>query len=175
MTYCVGIFTAEGLVMASDSRTNAGNDQVYVTRKMHTFARDGERLFVLLTSGSLSLTQSVVTLLRRDFNAGEGLARAGSLYDAARVVGEEVRKVDALDRAGLERDGYTFNVNLLLGGQLHCRNRRIISIFTRRRSATQSSTPWLQAAITRGVRIECDCSMRGSDWLLARCWPLWER
>src|SRR5436190_1273353 len=84
MTYCIGIFTREGLVMASDSRTNAGNDQVNVCRKMHTFVREGDRALVLLTSGSLSLTQSIVTLLRREFDAGDGLAKAASLYEAAK-------------------------------------------------------------------------------------------
>ena len=54
MTYCLGILTRHGLVMASDSRTNAGYDQVNVCRKMHTFVQPGERVFVLLTSGSLS-------------------------------------------------------------------------------------------------------------------------
>src|SRR2546429_8735105 len=96
MTYCLGIMTREGLVMASDSRTNAGYDQVNVCRKMHTFIHRGERVFVVLTSGSLSLTQSVVTLLRRDFEQGKGLATAPSLYDAARVIGEQGRRVSDL-------------------------------------------------------------------------------
>ena len=64
MTYCVGIYTAEGLVMAADSRTNAGNDQVNVCRKMHTFVQEGERCFVLLTSGSLSLRFSTAPQTR---------------------------------------------------------------------------------------------------------------
>ena len=68
MTYCVGIMTRQGLVMASDSRTNAGYDDVNVCRKMHTFVRPGERAFLILTSGSLSITQSVITRLRRDFD-----------------------------------------------------------------------------------------------------------
>src|SRR5437667_1720100 len=59
MTYCLGIRTREGLVLASDSRSNAGYDQVNVCRKMHTFVMPGERVFVLLASGSLSCTQSV--------------------------------------------------------------------------------------------------------------------
>src|SRR5438309_8328726 len=118
MTYCLGIMTHQGLVLASDSRTNAGYDQVNVCRKMHTFVRTGERVFVILTSGSLSLTQSVVTLLRRDFDAGAGLAAAPSLYDAARVIGEQVRRVSALDRAALEQDEYRFNIHLVLGGQI---------------------------------------------------------
>src|SRR5260370_41941916 len=118
MSYCLGIMTRHGLVMASDSRTNAGYDQVNVCRKMHTFVQTGERVFIVLTSGSLSLTQSVITLLRRDFDQGAGLASVPSLYDAARVIGEQVRRVAALDRAALERDQYQFNVHLLLGGQI---------------------------------------------------------
>lgn len=118
MTYCLGITTQEGLVLASDSRTNAGFDQVNVCRKMYTFVHPGERMFVILTSGSLSISQSVVTLLRTDFDAGRGLAQASSLYDAARIVGNCVRRISELDRASLERDSFSFNVHLLLGGQV---------------------------------------------------------
>ena len=118
MTYCLSIMTHEGLVMASDSRTNAGSDDLNVVRKMHTFTQTGERVFVLLSSGSLSLSQSVINLLRARFNAGEGLAKANSMYEAAREVGEAVRQVSDLDRAALERDSYNFNVHLLLGGQV---------------------------------------------------------
>src|SRR5947209_5319715 len=118
MTYRLGIDTRRGLVMASDSRTNAGYDQVNVCRKMYTFVGEGERVLVLLTSGSLSLTQSIVTLLRRDFERGAGLAAAPTLYDAARVVGEQVRRVSDLDRVALERDEYRFNAHLVLGGQI---------------------------------------------------------
>ena len=73
MTYCVGIATREGFVVASDSRSNAGYDQINVCRKMHLFVRPGERLFAVLSSGSLSCCQSVLTLLRRDFDRGVGL------------------------------------------------------------------------------------------------------
>ena len=118
MTYCLGIMTHEGLVMASDSRTNAGFDDLNVARKMHTFLQPGKRAFVVLTSGSLSLSQSVVNLLRSSFDAGEGLGQAGSLYEAAREVGEAVRQVALIDREALERDKYNFNVHLLLGGQV---------------------------------------------------------
>lgn len=118
MTYCLGIVTDEGLVMASDSRSNAGFDQVNVCRKMHCFVNPGERVFTILSSGSLSISQSVITLLRKDFNAGGGLAQADSLYAAARIVGDCVRRVSDLDRQSLERDQFSFNVNLLLGGQV---------------------------------------------------------
>ena len=118
MTYCLGIVTDEGLVMASDSRSNAGFDQVNACRKMHTFVQRGERIFIILSSGSLSISQSVITLLRRDFEASGGLAKAESLYEAARIVGDCVRRVSDIDRAALERDQFSFNVNLLLGGQV---------------------------------------------------------
>ena len=65
MTYCLGIITRSGLVMASDSRTNAGYDQVNTTRKMHLFVTPGERVFIVLVSGSLSLSQSVIALLQQ--------------------------------------------------------------------------------------------------------------
>jgi putative proteasome-type protease len=117
VTYCLGIQTRDGLVMASDGRSSAGYE-VQSCLKMHTFARPGERVFVILASGGLSLTQSILALLGRDFDAGAGLAAVGTMYEAARVVGAAVRDVDALDRASLERDGAAFNVHLLLGGQI---------------------------------------------------------
>src|SRR5579862_8353060 len=101
MTYCVGMKTQRGLVLASDSRSNAGHDQVNMCRKMFTFVIPGDRAFVLLTSGSLSLSQSIITLLSRDFYAGVGLATAETFYDAVRCVGEYVRKVSDIDRPAL--------------------------------------------------------------------------
>ena len=68
MTYCLGMVMREGLVMASDSRSNASLDDVNVCQKMHTIVDPGERIFILLTSGNLSCSQSIVTLLRRDFD-----------------------------------------------------------------------------------------------------------
>ena len=118
MTYCLGIKTHEGLVMASDSRTNAGYDQVNVCRKLYTFVTPGERAFVILTSGSLSITQSVITLLEEEFRNGQGLGSAASMYEAARAVGRCVRAVSDLDRDALAKDDYSFNIHLLLGGEV---------------------------------------------------------
>lgn len=118
MTYCLGIKTREGLVVASDSRTNAGYDQVNVCRKMHTFEHPGDRAFAVLTSGSLSCAQSVVTMLGREFDEGRGLGAVESMYDAARVVGQMIRRVAELDRRALELDGFQFNVHVLLAGQV---------------------------------------------------------
>jgi putative proteasome-type protease len=155
--------TRQGLVLASDSRTNAGYDQVNICRKMHLFVKEGERVFVLLTSGSLSLTQSVVTLLRRDFNEGRGLAAAPSLYDAARTVGEQVRRVSDLDRTALERDKFDFNISLILGGQIRGEMPYLYLVYPQGNplAATEES-PYLQVGeckygrpiLDRGVRYE---------------------
>jgi putative proteasome-type protease len=129
MTYCLGILTKEGLVMAGDSRTNAGSDQLNTVRKMHTFCKPGERAFILLTSGSLSCSQSVVSLIQNDWDKGEGLAAAKTMYDAARTVGRAVREVAKEDREHLERDGYSFNTNIILGGQIGAAPHQLYMIY----------------------------------------------
>jgi putative proteasome-type protease len=163
MTYCLGIITKHGLIMASDSRSNAGYDQVNTVRKMHTFVVPGERVFVLLSSGSLSLTQSIVTLLRRDFDAGKGLATAPSMYDAARAVGQQVRKVSDMDREALERDEYRFNVHLIIGGQVKGQPPELYLVYPQGNplQATEES-PFLQIGeakygrpiLDRGIRFD---------------------
>ncbi len=145
MTYCLGIKTHEGLVMASDSRTNAGYDQVNVCRKMHTFVTPGERALVILTSGSLSITQSVVTLLQEDFRQDRGLAAASNMYEAARAVGACVRAVSDMDRDALAKDDYSFNIHLLLGGEVAGGEPELYLIYPQGNPicATQDS-PYLQ-------------------------------
>jgi len=163
VTYCVGIWTRQGLVMASDSRTNAGHDQVNLARKMHVFVQPGERVFILLSSGSLSCTQSIITQLRRDFDDDKGLAQAPSLYDAARAIGDEVRRVSDMDRAALERDEFKFNVNFILGGQVRGEAPGLFIIYPQGNPLQASEdSPFLQIGETkygrpildRGIRFE---------------------
>ena len=161
MTYCLGIKIREGLVLASDSRSNAGMDHVSVCRKLHTFVTPGERAFVLLTSGSLSLSQSIRTQLLEDFEAGRGLAAAGSLYEAARCAGEQVRKVAEQDRAALERDGVAFNVHLILGGQIRGQAPDLYLVYPQGNplQATEDS-PYLQIGETKYGRPILDRGLR---------------
>jgi putative proteasome-type protease len=163
MTYCLGIRTRDGLVMASDSRTNAGYDQVNVCRKMHTFVEPGERVFVLVSSGSLSCAQSVLSLLRRDFDAGRGLAAAPTFYDAARAVGDQIRRVAALDRQALEQDKYSFNVHVILGGQIRGEEHDLYLIYPQGNPLRASEDcPYLQIGeikygrpiLDRGIRFD---------------------
>jgi putative proteasome-type protease len=163
MTYCLGIMTKRGLVMASDSRTNAGSDQVNTVRKMHKLIIPGERVFILLSSGSLSCSQSVLTLLKRDFDAGHGLASAPTMYDAARIVGQQVRAVAELDRKYLERDEYAFNVHFILGGQIRGEPPKLFMIYPQGNPVEASEdSPYLQIGeakygrpiLDRGIRFD---------------------
>jgi putative proteasome-type protease len=121
----------------------------------------GERVFILLASGSLSLTQSVITLLRRDFDAGRGLAAAPSLYDAARVVGEQVRRVDALDRPHLERDEYKFNVHLIIGGQVRGEPPGLLMVYPQGNPLfSTEESPYLQIGETKYGRPILDRGIR---------------
>ena len=161
MTYCLGIKTKDGLVLASDSRTNAGYDQVNVCRKMHTFVNDGERVLVLLTSGSLSCTQSVITMLRQEYEDGRGLAAVESMYEGSRVVGEMVRRVSELDRKALEQDGFHFNVHILLAGQIRGDPHDLYMVYPQGnplRATTDS--PFLQIGETKYGRPILDRGVR---------------
>lgn len=163
MTYCLGIRTKHGLVMASDSRTNAGIDQVDICCKMHNFVVPGERMFVLLSSGNLSLTQSILTRLDQEFRAGEGLVKATTFYEAARCVGRHVREMAALDGPHMERDKIPFSVSFLLGGQIKGEEPQVYMIYAQGNPLRCTRTsPYLQIGeskygrpiLDRGIRYD---------------------
>lgn len=163
MTYCLGIRTREGLVPASDARTNAGFDQVNVCSTLHAFIAHGKRVFVILTSGSFSCSQSVLSLLGRDFDMGKGLTAAGTFYDAARLVGEQLRRISALDRAALEQDDYKCNVQSILAKQIRGTAHDLYMIYPQGNPLRASDDcPYLQIGeikygrpiLDRGVRLD---------------------
>src|SRR3982074_3664144 len=92
MTYCVALRLNAGMVFLSDSRTNAGVDQIGTFRKMTVFARAGARRRVLLPPGSRGVTQSVRQLLMEP-GEGPSVWNAASMHDAAALVGDAVRRV----------------------------------------------------------------------------------
>ncbi|GAB3243666.1 peptidase [Chitinimonas naiadis] len=131
MTYCVAMRLKAGLLFASDSRTNAGVDHIATFRKMHLFELPGQRLIVLLTSGNLATTQSVVTLLRQrlDFDA-VNLHNVSTMYDAAALVGNTVKEVVARDADGdTQGQGVDFGGNFLVGGQIRGEGPRLFHVY----------------------------------------------
>ena len=135
MTYCVAIKLNAGLVFLSDSRTNAGLDQISSFRKMMVYEKAGDRFMVLLSAGNLSISQSVRELLQseqlKDGDTGETLTiwNAQSMFDAARVLGAAVRHVYERDGAALKRSGVDFNVSMVFGGQIQGEGMRLFQVY----------------------------------------------
>src|ERR1700761_3224235 len=121
MTYCVGLLVDTGLVMLSDSRTNAGVDQINTFRKMATFQRAKDRVLVLMSAGNLAITQAVVNLLQEepeDPRERAPLFKAKNMFNAARVVGNALRAIHERDGEDLREHGHEFNGTFILGGQI---------------------------------------------------------
>jgi len=122
MTYCVGMMLDKGLVFMSDTRTNAGLDNISTFRKMTTWEEPGERVLTMLTAGNLATTQAVVSLLDERTKAHEdrapSLLKVPSMFQAARLVADTLREV--IDRQAGEgpRADATFNATIVLGGQI---------------------------------------------------------
>ena len=136
MTYCVGIKLQAGLVFLSDSRTNAGVDHISTFRKMIVYERPNDRFMVLLSAGNLSISQSVRELLQveqlKDPEGGEpiNIWNARSMFDAARVLGQTVRRVYDRDASSLKDAGVDFNVSLIFGGQIRGENMRLFQVYS---------------------------------------------
>lgn len=131
MTYCVAMCLRDGLIFASDSRTNAGVDHISTFRKMHIFEKAGDRTIVLLNSGNLATTQSVISLLRsRCLHEGASLLSVTSVYDAAALVGETIREVLKRDAGGATMaQGVDFSCSFLVGGQIRGESPRLFNVY----------------------------------------------
>jgi putative proteasome-type protease len=136
MTYCVGIRLNAGLVFLSDSRTNAGLDQISTFRKMMVYERSEDRFMVMLSAGNLSISQSVREILqveRLDRGSGEEpltIWNAPSMFDAARVLGSAVRRVYEQDGPSLRAAGVDFNTSMILGGQIRGEAMRMFLVYS---------------------------------------------
>lgn len=148
MTYCVALRLEAGMIFASDSRTNAGVDQVSTFSKMRVYEKPGERVIVTLTSGNLAMTQGVIEILERRSRAAEGTAslwNVASLYDAALIVGEAVREMHRRDAAFLAESHIELHSDLVVGGQIAGEAPRLFHIYSQGNfiEATDE-TPWFQ-------------------------------
>ena len=152
MTYCVGLFLDEGLVMLADTRTNAGVDNISTYSKTFTWEKPDDRAIVMLTAGNLAVTQAVVNLLEEgvppaDAPKGEPdtMFTVTSMFEAARLVGRAVRMVYAADAEAMQAQDTPFTASFLLGGQLKGRTMRLFQIYTAGNFiAATPETPFLQ-------------------------------
>ena len=139
MTYCVGVLLKDGIVLGSDSRTHAGVDNFASFCKMTVFERPGERVLVLLSSGSLAGTQAVISVLTPE---GRGrrprlgpsrtalsLLSARTMFDVAGVVSDAMRAIEKRDKEHLEKNDLAFNASFILGGQIRGEPMRLFRIY----------------------------------------------
>src|SRR5665213_87772 len=132
MTYCVAMALDAGMIFASDSRTNAGVDQIARFSKMRVFARPDERVIVMLSSGNLSLTQNAVNVLEqrnRGGDAAPNVMNAKSMFDVARMLGDAVREVRVRDASYLEQNNIDASANFIVGGQVDGETPRLFHVY----------------------------------------------
>ncbi|WP_420337249.1 peptidase [Roseibium sp.] len=133
MTYCVGIKLDRGLVLAADTRTNAGIDNIASFKKLHVWENTGERVITLLSSGNLAVTQAVVSLLSEhaDNSSDERttVMTAKTMFQVARLVGSAIREVKAIDGEALAANADNFYVSFILGGQIKGEEPRLFQVY----------------------------------------------
>lgn len=148
MTYCLALALDDGLVFASDSRSNAGSDYVTTYGKTHVFPVGPDRIFVILTAGNLATTQEVINRLRRDVKAGDdrpSLANVEYLFEAADLVGGVSLEVQEHHARGLNRGGADGTATLIVGGQIKGEPPQIFMVYPEGNAITASEeTPYLQ-------------------------------
>lgn len=153
MTYCVGLCLKDGLVMLSDTRTNAGVDNVLTFSKMHIFEIPGERFVAAMSAGNLGVSQAVVNMLHEGIETDgriDTIFTVPSMFAAARLCGEAVRRVYQCDGPTLEAQQIKFDVSILLGGQLKGRGVRLFQIYAAGNFIEATpDTPFLQIGETK--------------------------
>jgi putative proteasome-type protease len=155
MTYCVGLRLDRGLVFMSDTRTNAGLDNISTFRKMATWEIPGERLVTVMTAGNLATTQAVISLLdERSKAAGDrhpSVLEQPSMFQVAREIGRTLREVIENYRGdGPSADSGTFNATMIVGGQIAPGPPRLFLVYPEGNFIEASAdTPFFQIGETK--------------------------
>ncbi len=135
MTYCCGILVRDGLLMIADTRTNAGLDNVSTFRKLHVYTQPGERIMALASSGNLSLSQTVRSILTEGVDNPETgeletLMNAPTMFQAAQRIGRAVRQIQTMEGKALEAAEVEHDVAFLFGGQIKGGPLRLYMIYS---------------------------------------------
>ncbi len=154
MTYCVGLKLDGGLVFMSDTRTNAGVDNISMFRKMFTWSIPGERVLTLMTAGNLATTQSVISLLEERSKTPEerspSLLEAPTMFQVARLVGETLRECVSREADGAPMSESPFSASIILGGQIAGMPPRLYMIYPEGNFIEASEeTPFFQIGETK--------------------------
>jgi putative proteasome-type protease len=165
----------EGMIFASDSRTNAGLDNIAKFCKMTVFERRGDRVIVMLSSGNLAGTQAIISLLTQRGNDPDNPAtlwRARTMFDAANVVSDAMRDIERRDGPSLEASEVSFNASFVLGGQIGGEDPRLFRIYAEGNFIEAGvDTPYIQTGETKYGKPIIDRVIMGSTKLgdAAKC------
>jgi len=133
MTYCVGLLVDCGLVFMSDTRTNAGVDNISVVSKMKTWEVPGDRFLCLLSAGNLATTQAAIALLdERSVAPSErqpAILTQPTMFQTAKLVGETLREVISGAATGGQMADSVFSGSFILGGQIKGSPPRLFLIY----------------------------------------------
>jgi putative proteasome-type protease len=150
MTYCVGLLLKAGLVLLSDTRTNAGLDNISTYRKMFTFEEPGERVIIMMTAGNLSVTQTTLARLNEAINDPDAthdtsIMKAENMLDVATMVGEMLSRVTAETKTRMDRMNQSASASMIVAGQRKGGRMRLFLIYPEGNfiEATED-TPYLQ-------------------------------
>jgi putative proteasome-type protease len=153
MTYCIGVMLDEGMIFASDSRTNAGMDNFAKFCKMTVFERAGDRVIVLLSSGNLAGTQAVIGVLNQRCFAEDGsmnLWSARTMFDVAMLVSDAMRDIERRDGEYLQENEVGFNASFIVGGQIGGEPLRLFRIYAEGNFIEAGiDTPYFQTGETK--------------------------
>jgi len=154
MTYCVGLRLNHGLVFMSDTRTNAGLDNISVFRKMFTWSAPGERVITLMTAGNLATTQALVSLLDERTKAPAdrkpSILEAPSMFQVARLVGETLREVIQSSAIDGQQADSGFSASVIVGGQIATSEPRLFMVYAEGNFVEASGdTPFFQIGETK--------------------------
>lgn len=153
MTYCVGLKLNKGLVFMSDTRTNAGVDNISTFKKMHTWARDGERVVTLMTAGNLATTQTVASLLdersKVPAERNPSILEAPTMFQVAQLVGATLRDVISANE-GEGHAAESFHASVIVGGQIKGSDPRLFLVYPEGNFIEASDdTPFFQVGETK--------------------------
>ncbi len=152
MTYCLAVLVESGLLMASDSRTNAGVDQIATVCKMDSFENGSSHFITVLSGGNLATTQAVIANLRQTFGSGtlgSDLLTAGSMFDATQIVADTYRAVLVRDGDSVRPFGDP-TASFLVGGQIVGQGARLFEIYAAGNFIEAGPrTPFLQIGETK--------------------------
>lgn len=154
MTYCVGMLLNKGLVFMSDTRTNAGVDNISTFKKMFTWSKPGNRVVTIMTAGNLATTQALVSVLDERTKAPKdrkpSILEAPSMFQVANIIGDTLREIIREQKDEGQQASSTFNASIIIGGQINGSEPRLFMVYPEGNFIEASKeTPFFQIGETK--------------------------